>query len=247
MIALLPLRLTNYRILIGCFALLLISAKSNAEQPLHWGFVHFPPFHYQTAEGAAEGLLVELVDEVMAAINREYTFQQYPNRRMIHLLNEGKLDFAVVMTSVLEDKSLYKISHYPVSSMQLSAFWLGDREPVTRVGDLFGSRVILMSGFSYGGIRHMLEPAYGVVREVVEVDQHALGIDALRLDRGDYLLNYKETATLAVPEHEVAGIHYSVLNRVNIYFLLRADLPGSAQLMQQIETALAAIQSNHSG
>ncbi|MCH8538384.1 MAG: transporter substrate-binding domain-containing protein [Alkalimonas sp.] len=216
-----------------------------AGSALHWGFVHFPPFHYQTEEGSAEGLLVDLVDRVMASVDREYSFQQYPNRRMIHLLNEGKLDLAVVMTSVLKDKALYRISQQPVSSMQLSAFWLGEREPVTRVGDLFGSRVILMSGFSYGGIRHMLEPAYGVVREVVEVDKHGLGIDALRLDRGDYLLNYKETATLEVQEHELADINHSVLNRVDIYFLLRADLPGSAQLMQQIEAALAVIQSNH--
>lgn len=228
--------------MIGTLCLVSSLGKVHAASPLHWGFVHFPPFHHQTPAGTIEGLLVDLVDEVMAAIDREYTFNQYPNRRMIHLLNEGELDFAVVMTSVLKNKDLYLISQQPVSSMQLSAFWLGERKPVTRIGDLFGARVILMSGFSYGGIRHMLEPGYGVVREVVEVNQHELGIDALRLNRGDYLLNYKETATLALEDSELAAIQHSVLNRVDIHFLLRADLPGSEQLIQQIEAALATIQ-----
>lgn len=223
-----------------CFFFLL--PKAFAEAPLHWGFIHFPPFYHQTADGHVEGVLADLVAEVMTSIGRDYTFNQYPNRRMIHLLNVGELDFAVVMKSVLKDKSLYRISQRPVSSMQLSAFWLGDRPPVRRIGDLYDARVILMSGFSYGGMRHMLEPGYGVVREVVEVNQHALGIDALLLDRGDYLLNYKETATLEVKDVELAAIQHSVLHQVDIYFLLRADLPDSERLMHQIEAALTTIQ-----
>ncbi|MCC5827350.1 transporter substrate-binding domain-containing protein [Alkalimonas sp.] len=229
----------SYRLLFLGVGLLLLQSKAIAQAPLHWGFVHFPPFYFQTEDGKAAGQLADFVAELMAELERDYTFEQYPNRRMIHLLNEGALDFALVMTSVLKDHSLYRISQRPITSMQLSAFWLGERSEVERVGDLFGSRVILMSGFSYGGMRFMLEPGYGVVREVVEVNEHALGIEALRLNRGDYLLNYKETATLQSAVDDVADIHHSVLKTIDVYFLLRADLPDSEALMQQIDQFLS--------
>ncbi|SEA22896.1 substrate-binding periplasmic protein [Alkalimonas amylolytica] len=233
------LKRCSYRLLFWGGGLLLLQSKAIAQVPLHWGFVHFPPFYYQIDDGKAGGYLADFVAELMAELGRDYTFEQYPNRRMIHLLNEGELDFALVMTSVLKDHRLYRISQRPVTSMQLSAFWLGERSEVERVGDLFGSRVILMSGFSYGGMRNMLEPGYGVVREVVEVNEHALGIEALRLNRGDYLLNYKETATLQVAAEDVADIRHSVLSTINVHFLLRADLADSEALMHQIEQFLS--------
>ncbi|MEE2002295.1 transporter substrate-binding domain-containing protein [Alkalimonas sp. MEB108] len=213
----------------------LLPTRASAAEPLHWGFVHFPPFYYLDEQGQAAGSLADFVAELMIELDRDYTFGQYPTRRMIHLLNEGSLDFAVVMTSVLKDQRLYRISQSPVTSMQLAAYWLDNRPAVERIGDLFGARVVLMGGFSYGGIRHMLEPDYGIVREVIEVHQHALGIEALRMNRGDYLLNYKETATLQLPENEAAAIHYRVLSTIDVHFLLRADLPGSEALMQKIE------------
>ncbi|MDP4528516.1 transporter substrate-binding domain-containing protein [Alkalimonas delamerensis] len=233
--------LSGWLLAVVLYCLWPVQSQAAEQEPLHWGFVHFPPFYYLDEQGQAAGRLATLLKQVMVQVGRHYEYQQYPNRRMIHKLNTSKLDIALVMTSVLEDRDQYLTSRCPISSMTLSAFWLGERPKVKQISDLFGSRVILMSGFSYGGLRPMLKPGYGVVREMVEVGQHQLGIEALQLNRGDYLLNYKETATLALSADEAADVRHSVLSEIPVYFLLRADLPDSHALMQQIEQALTSL------
>lgn len=66
---------------------------------LHWGYVHFPPYYFETASGKADGELVQL-------LQREVRTVQYPDRRMVSLLNEGELNWVMVMSSVLPEKQL---------------------------------------------------------------------------------------------------------------------------------------------
>ncbi|WP_290612235.1 hypothetical protein [Arsukibacterium sp. UBA3155] len=201
---------------------------------MHWGYVHFPPYFVETAPGLAEGELAALLQRVMQDLQLEMRAQQYPNRRMINLLNEGGLDLAMVISSVLTQQHLYLRSAQPVAMMELAVYWQPGTQPVRQLSDLNNSRLIVMSGYTYGGLREKLEPGNGLIRQLVQIEQHRLGIEALQLDRGEYFLSYRH----AMPPESEHQLNYHILDSIEMFLWLRQALPNSGLLMQQIDALL---------
>tara|TARA_B100001059_G_scaffold61828_1_gene57525 strand:+ start:44757 stop:45455 length:699 start_codon:yes stop_codon:yes gene_type:complete len=215
---------------------LIFTSDVVAEQKpaLHWGYVHFPPYFVETAPGLAEGELAALLQRVMQDLQLEMRAQQYPNRRMINLLNEGGLDLAMVISSVLTQQHLYLRSAQPVAMMELAVYWQPGTQPVRQLSDLNNSRLIVMSGYTYGGLREKLEPGNGLIRQLVQIEQHRLGIEALQLDRGEYFLSYRH----AMPPESEHQLNYHILDSIEMFLWLRQALPNSGLLMQQIDALL---------
>ena len=217
-------------------ALFFTSQVAAEQKPaLHWGYVHFPPYFVETASGTAEGELASLLQRVMQDLQLEMRAVQYPNRRMINLLNEGSLDLAMVMSSVLTQQHLYLRSAQPVAMLELAVYWQPGTRPISQLNDLYNSRLIVMSGFTYGGLREKLEPGYGLIRELVEIEQHRLGLEALQLDRGEYFLSYRH----AMPPDSEQQLNHHVLDSIEMFLWLRQALPDSELLIQQIDAQLA--------
>ncbi|WP_333607980.1 substrate-binding periplasmic protein [Arsukibacterium sp.] len=211
-------------------------ATSNEPAPLHWGYVHFPPYYFEKEPGVAAGDLATLLARLMHDLGREYNGSQYPNRRMISLLNEGELDLALVMSSVLEQPQWYHRSANPITTMELAVYWRAGKTPVQQLADLYNSRLIVMTGFSYGGLREKIEPGYGLIRQLIEIEQHRLGMDALQLYRGDYLLNYRH----AMPADSEQQLQFQVISRIEVFLWLRKSVADSDKLIQQIDALLAS-------
>lgn len=227
---------THLLLLLTLPALIFASHVVAEQKPaLHWGYVHFPPYFVETAPETAEGELALLLQRVMQELQLEMRAQQYPNRRMISLLNEGGLDLAMVMSSVLTQQHLYLRSAQPVAMLELAVYWQPGTRPVRQLNDLYNSRLIVMSGYTYGGLREKLEPAYGLIRQLVEIEQHRLGIEALELDRGEYFLSYRHT----MPADSEQMLNHHILDSIEMFLWLRQALPNSGLLMQQIDTLLA--------
>lgn len=228
--------LIQFSLLITLFSMVFATQVAAEQKPaLHWGYVHFPPFFSETAPGKVDGEMAELINRLMQDLQREVNPVQYPNRRMISLLNEGKLDLAMVMSSVLTEPHLYYRSEKPVAMMELAIYWQPGTTPVQQLSELHNSRLIVMSGFSYGGLRATLEPDYGIIRHLIEIEQHSLGLTALQLNRGDYLLNYRHV----MPADSEQQLQFHVISNFEMFLWLRKTLPCAEQLIQQIDALLA--------
>ncbi|WP_372628103.1 hypothetical protein [Arsukibacterium sp.] len=171
----------------------------------------------------------------MQDLQLEMRAVQYPNRRMINLLNEGGLDLAMVISSVLTQQHLYLRSAQPVAMMELAVYWQPGTRPIRQLNDLYNSRLIVMSGYTYGGLRKKLEPGYGLIRQLIEIEQHRLGIEALQLDRGEYFLSYRH----AMPPESEHQLNYHILDSIEMFLWLRQALPDSEKLIKQIDAQLA--------
>ncbi|MAD73216.1 MAG: hypothetical protein CML20_00150 [Rheinheimera sp.] len=228
--------ISTHLLLLFMLQALIFTSDVVAEQKpaLHWGYVHFPPYFVETAPGLAEGELAALLQRVMQDLQLEMRAQQYPNRRMINLLNEGGLDLAMVISSVLTQQHLYLRSAQPVAMMELAVYWQPGTQPVRQLSDLNNSRLIVMSGYTYGGLREKLEPGNGFIRQLVQIEQHRLGIEALQLDRGEYFLSYRH----AMPPESEHQLNYHILDSIEMFLWLRQALPNSGLLMQQIDALL---------
>jgi len=228
--------ISTHLLLLFMLQALIFTSDVVAEQKpaLHWGYVHFPPYFVETAPGLAEGELAALLQRVMQDLQLEMRAQQYPNRRMINLLNEGGLDLAMVISSVLTQQHLYLRSAQPVAMMELAVYWQPGTQPVRQLSDLNNSRLIVMSGYTYGGLREKLEPGNGLIRQLVQIEQHRLGIEALQLDRGEYFLSYRH----AMPPESEHQLNYHILDSIEMFLWLRQALPNSGLLMQQIDALL---------
>lgn len=119
--------------------------------------------------------------------------------------------------------------------MELAIYWQPGTTPVHKLSELYNCRLIVMSGFSYDGLRNKLEPGYGLIRQPIEIEQHRLGIAALQLDRGEYLLNYRH----AMPPDSEQQLQFQVFSSIEVFLWLRKTLADSEQLIQQRDELLA--------
>ncbi len=88
-----------------------------------------------------------------------------------------------------------------VANIDLRVYTVGSKLPIKIKEDLSGKKIIVMSGFSYGGwINFIDDPANNV--SVHKTTDHMQALKLLHRGRKDYLLDYRrpiEEAAEAVP------------------------------------------------
>ncbi|MGP9832159.1 substrate-binding periplasmic protein [Marinobacter sp. NSM] len=153
-------------------------------------YVEFPPITYRNAEGEPAGEFVEITKKVAAEAGYELEFFYLPVARTYLYLKDGTVDLwlGLSATPVLKDAVLESwISPIPV---ELSAWYRQDTEPLEHMDQLHGSMVILIGGYTYGGLRYWLEDQPDI--RITEAPNHRSAVDMLKRKRGDYLLDYRQ-------------------------------------------------------
>ncbi|MFB2822537.1 substrate-binding periplasmic protein [Marinobacter shengliensis] len=153
-------------------------------------YVEFPPITYRTAEGEPAGEFVEITRKVAAEAGYELEFLYLPVARTYLYLRDGTVDLwlGLSATPVLKEAVLESwISPIPV---ELSAWYRQDTEPLEHMDQLHGSMVILIGGYTYGGLRDWLEDQPDI--RITEAPNHRSAVDMLKRKRGDYLLDYRQ-------------------------------------------------------
>lgn len=179
-------------VLIGLFYTALVHADDQdpySMKAVRVAYVEFPPITYRTAEGEPAGEFVEITRKVAAEAGYELEFLYLPVARTYLYLKDGTVDLwlGLSATPVLKEAVLESwISPIPV---ELSAWYRQDTEPLEHMDQLHGSMVILIGGYTYGGLRYWLEDQPDI--RITEAPNHRSAVDMLKRKRGDYLLDYR--------------------------------------------------------
>jgi polar amino acid transport system substrate-binding protein len=179
-------------VLIGLFYSALVHADDQdpySMKAVRVAYVEFPPITYRTAEGEPAGEFVEITRKVAAEAGYELEFLYLPVARTYLYLKDGTVDLwlGLSATPVLKEAVLESwISPIPV---ELSAWYRQDTEPLEHMDQLHGSMVILIGGYTYGGLRYWLEDQPDI--RITEAPNHRSAVDMLKRKRGDYLLDYR--------------------------------------------------------
>ncbi|WP_323750397.1 substrate-binding periplasmic protein [Marinobacter sp.] len=157
---------------------------------LRVAYMEFPPVTYQNALGEPEGDMVDVTRKVAKEAGYKLEFLYLPVSRANLYLKNGSIDFALALTGVPALQGAVIDSEISLVSVVLSAWHLEDHAPITHMDDFRGKVVIMINGFTYGGLRSWFERQDDI--RITDAPGHRSAIDMLKRGRGDYLLDYRD-------------------------------------------------------
>lgn len=198
-------------------------------------YVEFPPITYRTVEGEPAGEFVEITKKVAAEAGYELEFLYLPVARTYLYLKDGTVDLwlGLSATPVLKEAVLESwISPIPV---ELSAWYREDTEPLEHMDQLHGSMVILIGGYTYGGLRYWLEEQSDI--RITEAPNHRSAVDMLKRKRGDYLLDYRQPVREILTRPSDSVIRESEVRSRNSAWTFSLANPRAAILREAFDDA----------
>ena len=202
---------------------------------LRVAYMEFPPVTYQNAFGEPEGEMVGTTRKVAKEAGYELEFLYLPVSRAYLYLKKGSVDFALGLTEVPALKGAVIDSEINLVSVVLSAWYREDQAPVTDINDFRDQVVILINGFTYGGLRSWLERQDDI--RITNAPNHRSAIDMLHRGRGDYLLDYRDPVREELMSFSAARIQETEIRTRTGAWLFSAAIPEAQTLQAEFDAA----------
>ncbi|MGS2720305.1 hypothetical protein [Paraglaciecola aestuariivivens] len=211
--------------LISIFALASQSAK------LKWGYVNFAPYHY-SENGQVLGTIAEKVEHIFSQTGLSYSAYELPNKRTKLYIEQGKVDFTIVIDSFISTPEQFLKSQKPVYFIVLGAICNQDAWQIQTLDDLKARELILISGYTYGQ-QQALSKELGYTINM-QAKNHADAIKALTYNRGECVLGYQAPFTVEEVKYPNDNFYFYQLNALPVYLYLNKNVQDSSAIMQII-------------
>ncbi|WP_273209547.1 substrate-binding periplasmic protein [Marinobacter subterrani] len=212
-----------------------VAQAGGAEKTLRVAYLEFPPLSYQAADGTPAGSFIELTRKVVAEAGYQPDFIYLPVSRVYLYLINGTIDVWPGVTEVprLEGEVLETwVSPFP---LQLSVWYREGTPPLEHFDQLQGKRVIVIGGYTYGGLLGWLERKSGI--RLTEAPNHRSAVDMLKRKRGDYLLDYRAPVQEILNGDAGNIVHESEVRTRNTAWLFSLANPRAAILRNEFDDA----------
>ncbi|MDC0660931.1 substrate-binding periplasmic protein [Marinobacter sp. SS21] len=210
-------------------------------QILTVGYVEFPPLEFMDEHNRASGRFIELTRQVAAEAGYDLEFAYLPISRIYFYLKNGVIDLWPGLSQIpeLQDQVLEsEISPVPV---RLSVWSLDGSAPVTRFESFHDRILILITGYTYGGLRDYLEQQDSI--RLTYAPNHLAALYMLQRDRGHYLLDYQFPVREVMKEQGISGIQeQEVRTRYSAWLFSRKN-PHSRRLQRDFDAAYRRLEA----
>lgn len=209
--------------------------SSEAASTVRVAYVEFPPISYRNEQGEPTGEFVDITRKVAAEAGYQLEFIYLPVARTYLYLTNGTIDLWMGLTDIpaLKDDVLESwISPIPV---ELSAWYLEGAPPVDHMDRLRNKTVILIGGYTYAGLRDWLTAQPDI--RITEAPNHRSGLNMLKRQRGDYLLDYRQPVQETLSRNSDAEIRESEMRSRNAAWLFSLANPRAAILREAFDDA----------
>ena len=193
-----------------------------------------PPMAFTNDKGVAKGTVVRIARPLFAAAGLPWSIATYPAPRLVKGLQDGSFNFSMlVKMPQLVDCCLF--SSAPVFIQEPRVYFLDGKPPIATKEQLAGHSLIIINGFTYAGlIRHIADPANGIVTEVAESLDAAFRM--LEAGRADYLLSYEANARSVLAKRPIKGLRSQAIGQSPVYLVLSKAYPDAATTMARFES-----------
>ncbi|MFE8070356.1 transporter substrate-binding domain-containing protein [Marinobacteraceae bacterium S3BR75-40.1] len=228
-----------------CLLFLVCLVQAVHAQPdkvLRTAYVEFPPYTMMNEAGEPDGRFIELARTVANKAGYRLEFQMLPIGRTYLYLKNGRVDLwlGVAGVPMLEGRVLE--SRATPIRISLSTWHLPERLPVRRLEDLRGHIVILITGYTYGGLLDELAAENsGVVTTFTST--HTSALKMLTRGRGHYLLDYRDPVEDAMQRNRFPRLESEVLKRRRGAFVFSRQHPQAEQRQQDFDNAFFELQA----
>lgn len=220
------------------FQATLVSAEeqdASTAKVVRVAYVEFPPMSYRDVMGEPQGEFVDITRKVAAEAGYELEFIYLPVTRTYLYLQNGTVDvwLGLTGTPALKDDVLESwISPIPV---ELSAWYREGTAPLDHMDQLQGKMVIVIGGYTYGGILYWLQDHPDI--RITEAPNHRSAVDMLKRERGDYLLDYRQPVREVLTQASDAIIRESEVRTRNTAWLFSLASPRASMLREDFDDA----------
>lgn len=222
-------RLLTTLFIIGLNTLTQVLAK-----PLTFGYVEIPPFTYTNEDGKADGFIMDLVDRTFKKANVEYTTISLPAIRLKEYLKYGKVDVWVGIYSSTDYGDVAHIGQKAFSYLTLNAYFIGDKQAITKKQQLKDQSIITMHGYSYGGLAEYIADSANNVKDN-KTKTHESAFNMLKSKRGDYVLGYHLPAQQYLESNPITELQHSLISQLPMYFIVSKQTPNAEQVIEHLE------------
>lgn len=214
-----------------------ISPQNIGADPLEVGALHFPPFYFVKSTKNVDGIMIDIVTEILKRASIDYVIRGYPPKRLYQNIADGNTDIWIGNKEVAVYKGKIVHSDFPIALVELRVYTIGNKKLPSEKEELRGKNMITISGYSYGGMIKFLEnPVNNISTD--PAGSHKTALLKLKAGRADYLLDYKypiskELETII----EVNDLRYSTLFKVPNYIMVSKKTPNAAEILDRMEKA----------
>ena len=192
-----------------------------------------------TPNGEPDNPLLKLASALFDKAGIDWQAKIYPASRMFTNLQNGSAQFSMLVKSpALQACCL--ISAKPITSAEIRAYYRDGTPPVKAKEDLVNKQVIMIRGYSYGGLAQFFTDERNHITTNV-TQAHASAFRMLENGRADYLIDYAGPANEVLLAQPINGLHYDVLSRQDIYLVLSKTYPDAHNVMAKLERIAAAL------
>lgn len=175
------------KILLFVCTALWISASNSTASADEYRFVTFnyPPLEYEDQNRRPQGIAVNIVSHIMAAIGHRVRIEVYPWTRALDMVKNGRAD-AIFTAYKNEQREAFLDFSREVLILQEVYFFKRKNQPIEFAGDYQNLKkytIGVVSTISYG-------PLFDAAKEVLDIDRSSRlehGFQKLRLGRIDLL------------------------------------------------------------
>jgi len=232
-------RLVRIIALIACMASSVVFAQEQEPElfpVLRAAYVNFPPLTYTDVNGEPAGYYITLTEQAAQRAGYRLTWRELPIGRIFLQLKRGEVDLWPGVGGMPNLQEVSVETTAQIGELTMAAFGFRDVQHTCKFGDLAGSRLILMSGYTYFGTLDFLkddgQTRFGFA------PHHRAGLGMLTRGRGDYFIDYIEPLSTVLAEQPIVGLKWCELRKSRLAILVSRKIENHQVIVEQINTAL---------
>ncbi len=203
---------------------------------LQAGYVNFPPLTYTDINGQPAGHYVAMTEQAARQAGYRLEWKELPVGRVFLQLKHGELDLWPGVGDMPGLQPFTVETTAPIGDLTLAAFGLGSVPEQCEFTDLAGSRLILMSGYTYLGDLDFLKDD-GQTR-IGYAPNHRAGLGMLTLGRGDYFLDYIEPLSAVLATEPVKDLKWCELRKSRLAIVISRKTLNHRIIIDQLNAVI---------
>lgn len=208
-----------------------------AKESIVIGVLDFPPFYHVENGKEPTGVLIDYLNDVTQKAGLNSRIDGYPSKRLFKYLRDGRVNLYAGIKGVSDYDEDVLYSKKKITDIDLRIYTRDDTPMIYRKSDLRGKRIMVISGYNYGGLLEYLEePSNRIILE--RSTDHEMIFRKLIAYRADYVLDYYEPSQYVLKKLNAKGIQSYSLMMVEAYLILSKKTPHAVDIMARLEKAI---------
>ncbi|SDL10387.1 polar amino acid transport system substrate-binding protein [Pseudomonas delhiensis] len=214
-----------------------LPGPAGGPQSLAVGYYEFPPYIYTDDDGSTQGEGAELIRKLLRQAGYRAELRALPSARLYQGLRDGSVQLWAGAPGKPELAESTLECEHVLGQVTLNLYRLASQPAPHLPQGLAGSRVILISGYSYWRPATQLLDDPRLNLEVHRTTTHNAALQMLLRDRGDYLLDYQAPVEEARNAAGLPPLAYDTLYRLPLKLIVSRRTPDAEQLRQRLDQA----------